>query len=167
MGGSIKDWNVLYREIYKHLKPGGWVEIQEYETWAQPNDPEEPIPASLLQWQSGVNEASLKFGKKINVARDHKENMIKAGFVGVEDVPFKVPIGSWPKDPKAKEIGRYELAHMLDAVEPFALALFTRALGWTRAEIEVLGAGVRSDFLNPKNHLFSYFHCVYGQKPET
>jgi len=80
---------------------------------------------------------------------------------------IQVPVGSWPKDPKAKEIGRYELAHMLDAVEPFALALFTRALGWTRAEIEVLAAGVRSDFLSPNNHLYSYFHCVYGQKPAT
>jgi len=90
MGGSIKDWQVLYNEIYKHLKPGGWVEIQEYETWIQPNDPGAEIPASLLEWQSGVNMASEKFGKKINVARDHKANMIAAGFVGVEDILYKV-----------------------------------------------------------------------------
>lgn len=32
MGGSIRDWKILYREIFKHLKPGAWVEIQEYET---------------------------------------------------------------------------------------------------------------------------------------
>jgi len=165
MGGSIKDWPVLYSEIYKHLKPGGWVEIQEYETWCQPNEPEAGYPKYMLEWQTGVNLASEKFGKKLNVARDHKDNMLAAGFVGVEDILHKVPIGPWPKDPKAKEIGRYELAHMLDAVEPFALALFTRALGWSRAEIEVLGAGVRADFMNPRNHLFSYFHCVYGQKP--
>lgn len=57
--------------------------------------------------------------------------------------------------------------HMLDAVEPFTLALFTRTLGWSREKTEVLMAGVRADFTNSKNHLYSYFHFVYGRKPET
>jgi hypothetical protein len=30
------------------------------------------------------------FGKNLNVAKDHKENMIAAGFVDVEDVVHKV-----------------------------------------------------------------------------
>lgn len=79
---------------------------------------------------------------------------------------LQVPIGPWPRDPRAKEIGRYELVHMLDAVEPFSLALLSRTLEWTRERIEAVGAGVRADFRNPKNHLFSYFHFVYGRKPE-
>jgi hypothetical protein len=80
---------------------------------------------------------------------------------------LQVPVGGWPKDPKAKEIGRYERLHMLDAVEPYSLALFTRALGWSKEEVEVLVAHVRSDFANPQYHLFSYFHFVSGRKPET
>ncbi len=90
MGGSIKDWKFLYGEIYKHLKPGGWVEIQEYETWALSNDPKVEIPPNLLKWQRSINEASEKFGKNLNVAKDHKDNMIAAGFVDVEDVIHKV-----------------------------------------------------------------------------
>jgi SAM-dependent methyltransferase len=90
MGGSIKDWDVLYREIYKHLKPGGYVEIQEYETWIQQNDETKETPQYLMKWQAGVNEAASKFGKPMFVARDHKKNMIAAGFVDVEDIAHKV-----------------------------------------------------------------------------
>jgi predicted methyltransferase len=28
MAGSIKDWEKLYSQIYKHLKPGGLLEMQ-------------------------------------------------------------------------------------------------------------------------------------------
>jgi SAM-dependent methyltransferase len=90
MGGSIKNWKALYGEIYKNLKPGGWVEIQEYETWCQPNDPEEELPPNLSNWQRSINEASEIFGKKLLVARDHREDMVAAGFVDVEDVIHKV-----------------------------------------------------------------------------
>jgi hypothetical protein len=55
---------------------------------------------------------------------------------------------------------------MLEAVAPFTLALFTRTLGWSREETEVLMAGVRSDLRNRNNHIYSYFHFVYGRKPE-
>ncbi len=92
MGGSIKDWPLLYSEIYKHVKPGGWVEIQEYETWALPNDDKDELPPNLLKWQTNINLASEKFGKKLNVAKEHKENMIAAGFVDVKDVIHRVLI---------------------------------------------------------------------------
>jgi hypothetical protein len=78
-----------------------------------------------------------------------------------------VPVGLWPKDPRQKEIGKYELLHMLDAVEPFTLALFTRVLGWSRERAEALMVGVRADFKNPRNHIYSNFHFIYGKKPET
>lgn len=80
---------------------------------------------------------------------------------------LQVPIGGWPKDPKIKEIGRYERMQMLDAVEPYSLALFSRALGWSREEIMVQVAKVRQDLADPKYHMYSYFHFVSGRKPDT
>jgi SAM-dependent methyltransferase len=38
LGGSIGDWPRLYSEVYKHLKPGGWLEMQEYEAWVKSDD---------------------------------------------------------------------------------------------------------------------------------
>lgn len=90
MGGSIKDWNVLYGEIYKNLKPNGWVEIQEYETWLQSDDGTDKLAPSMQEWQTFINEASRGFGKNLLVASEHKENMLRAGFVDVVDFLVKV-----------------------------------------------------------------------------
>lgn len=68
LGGSVKDWRRLYRNVYDNLKPGGWMEIQEYEARIKSvDDPELHRAQSVAQWQQLVNEASLKFGKRINV----------------------------------------------------------------------------------------------------
>lgn len=90
MGGSISDWDQLYGEIYKHLKPGGWVEIQEYETWLQSEDGTDSLAPSMKEWQKVINEASKGFGKNMLVAVEHKESMIRAGFVDVVDFLAKV-----------------------------------------------------------------------------
>lgn len=88
MGGSIRDWKMLYGDVYNHLKSGGWVEVQEFETWTLSSNTEDKLPPHLLKWQQSINEASEKVGKNLNVAKAHKENMIAAGFVDVENVIY-------------------------------------------------------------------------------
>ncbi len=90
MGGSIKDWDRLYQQIYTNLKPGGWVEMQEYEGWCTSDDDTLNNAPSVYKWQSLINEASIKFGKKVNEAATHKQRLIDAGFVDVQDDVYKV-----------------------------------------------------------------------------
>jgi len=56
---------------------------------------------------------------------------------------------------------------MLDAVEPFTLAIFTRALGWSNERAQVLMAGVRNELKDKRNHLYVLVHFIYGKKPEN
>lgn len=55
--------------------------------------------------------------------------MEDAGFINVTQKEYKVPSGPWPKDPRMKDIGKYNLLNMLEAIEGFTIALFTRVLG--------------------------------------
>ncbi|KIW33391.1 uncharacterized protein PV07_00245 [Cladophialophora immunda] len=168
LGGSVADWPRYYRQVWNHLVPGGWCEAQEYEAWLRSDDDSiQQTGKSILQWIALVDEASTKFGKKINIAKLQKQYMIDAGFVDVRDEMYKVPVGTWPKDPKLKQIGMFEREHMIAAVEPFTLALLTRVLGWSVESTQVLMANVRNEFLDKRNHLYSYFHFVYGRKPEA
>src|SRR5699024_9449812 len=32
MGGAIADWPRFLQQAYQHLKPGGWIEFQEYDS---------------------------------------------------------------------------------------------------------------------------------------
>lgn len=79
----------------------------------------------------------------------------------------KVPIGPWPKDPKMKEVGRYQREHMAMGIEPYTLGLAGKVLGWSEAECRVLIAKVVSDVRNRAYHMYIRFVFVYGRKPET
>lgn len=90
MAGGIRNWDHLYGQIYKHLKPGGWVEMQEYEGWVRSDDGTLQNAKGLTRWQEEIDEASTKFGKRLNIAETHKQKLLDAGFVDVRDDIFKV-----------------------------------------------------------------------------
>lgn len=33
MGGSISDWPRLMQQAYDNLRPGGWIEVTDFEAW--------------------------------------------------------------------------------------------------------------------------------------
>ena len=83
----------------------------------------------------------------------------------ITDVVIKVPIGPWAKGARNKEIGRWYRAQFVDAVEPFSLVLYTRVLGYTNEQTQVIMANVRNDLKNPDLHLYVNFHFTYGRRP--
>ncbi|KAL1986895.1 hypothetical protein VTN96DRAFT_5312 [Rasamsonia emersonii] len=91
--------------------------------------------------------------------------MEKAGFVDVKEFVFKKPVGSWPKDPKMKEIGRLQQAQQLQAIQSYSSALFSRVLGWSKPELEVLLAKVRNELMDRSLHMYVPVYFVYGRKP--
>ena len=44
----------------------------------------------IKQWIALLDEASLKFGKRLNIAHNHKQWMIEAGFKNVTEEVYKV-----------------------------------------------------------------------------
>jgi hypothetical protein len=72
----------------------------------------------------------------------------------------QVPLGQWPRDKKMKELGMFQREHMILCVEAFTLALCTRVLGWSMEETQVLVAGVKDDFRNPKKHRNDYIEWL-------
>jgi hypothetical protein len=77
-----------------------------------------------------------------------------------------VPYSPWAKDPKMKELGRFQQTMMLEALDAYSFALFTRILGWTTAQIQLLLVGVRKELMDRNFHGYSRLYFVYGQKPE-
>lgn len=91
MAGRIKNWERLYSQIFTHLKPGGSLEMQEYETWIRSGDDENlNRRPCIVEWRSKVDEANTMFGKRMNVAGEQKEKIIAAGFEDVTEVVQKV-----------------------------------------------------------------------------
>jgi trans-aconitate methyltransferase len=90
MSGSIANWSALFAEALKALKPGGWLEMQEFDVWFRSEEGELPADSKITEWQQYLDQASLRFGKRLNVANEFKEKMIEVGFEDVVDDIIKV-----------------------------------------------------------------------------
>lgn len=99
MVGAIADWKQLFQQILSNLKPGGLLEMQEYEGWVFSS--KDFSHTDISNWQNLVNEASSKFGKELDVARKLKPLMEEAGFVDVKEQIVKVS--------RSSQLKRHEL----------------------------------------------------------
>lgn len=91
--GSTAAWPKLYRQAMTNLKPGGWLEVQEYHTQVYGDDETFDRAPFTKLWLKLMNDASVEFGKKYDVADEHKGWMVDAGFVDVKEEVYKV--SSW------------------------------------------------------------------------
>ncbi|KAJ5425360.1 hypothetical protein N7465_000430 [Penicillium sp. CMV-2018d] len=165
LGGAIADWPRLMHQSYEHLRPGGWVELQEFEVMLKSDDDSIRLAPALCEFLERLTQASEAFHRPMNIAEGHRQRLVEAGFEDVRDEVYKVPSSVWARDPVQKEIGRYNQCSLLMAVESYSLALFTRVLGWSNNDTQVFLAGVRKDLKNPAVHTYCKLHVVYGRKP--
>jgi hypothetical protein len=89
MAGSISSWPRLLSQCLAHLSPSGWVELIDG-SWATSDDDSFPDDSAYAEFQRRLEEASSRFGKKINIAARHREMLAEAGFEGVVEVVKKV-----------------------------------------------------------------------------
>lgn len=69
-------------------------------------------------------------------------------------------------NPRMKELGRYQQVNVLEVMEAYSTALFTRMLGMSDEEIQVFFADVRDEVVGRSLHLYMKHCFVYRQKPE-
>ncbi|OAG41862.1 hypothetical protein AYO21_03865 [Fonsecaea monophora] len=165
MGGSIADWEKLFQQCMDNLRPGGWVEVIDFEAWGSTDDNSLPDNSPWHTWQTELSNAAERFGRVMNISPHIKGLVDQAGFENVVHEVHKVPLSPWPKEPRRRNLALNMNMIMTEAMQAYSLALFTRILGWAPAEVEVLLAGARRDLNNLNYHLYTRLHIVYGRKP--
>ncbi|KAF2006360.1 S-adenosyl-L-methionine-dependent methyltransferase [Amniculicola lignicola CBS 123094] len=165
--GCIRDWPEFYRETYKHLKPGGWFEHLEFscDTNADPNSTAYADKMYSAFSAAVFSVGEEKTGMTFQTIKHMKEYMEGAGFVDIVEKRFIWPIGPWPSDPHLKEMGRWGERNWIDGFESWVMALYTRFLGWTYAEVQAFVADMKSVVRDRKNQYYQSVRCVYGRKP--
>ncbi|KAF4958037.1 hypothetical protein FSARC_11123 [Fusarium sarcochroum] len=165
--GCISKDDRFFEQALQHLKPGGYIEMQAVDAtfWSDDGTDEKAVNAQL--WLKTLIEGSAKFGKPLDVAPSWKAKLEAAGFVDIQEEIRKVPIGTWPKDPKLKEIGKFQGIQQIKAVESYTLQIFSAVLGWAQDEIHVFMAKVKNELKDPSIHLYINGHFVYGRKPTS
>ncbi|RMJ29068.1 Methyltransferase [Aspergillus sp. HF37] len=162
--GTMRSPQKFLDEVLKNLKPGGWFEFVDIAPVAYSDDDTIEEAPYMVKWAKLLDDASIEFGKRMNVAHLYKNWMESAGFKNVREDIYKVPLSPWAKDPKMKELGAYQQVNMLEGMETYTLALFTRVLGWSTESVQVFLSEVWKEVVNRKLHLYGKFYFVYGQK---
>ena len=139
LGRAIDDWPALLGQCLAALRPGGLVEITDTTAAHAPAGEVGREFAALL----GAGYAR----RRRAIAHDFPALLTAAGFVGLAERLARLPVGVWPLQPQLKELGRQWRDCLVAGLEGQALAVLTRELGWSKAEVDVLVANMRRELL--------------------
>jgi len=174
LAGSLKDWPRLISQANENLEPGGWIEVVDFELYCRDQrDPDAEAPGVphlkdakyINMWVAGLHEAADKISRTFRSPERCKGWMEDVGFEKVVEQRIKVPSAPWAKNRRQKEIGLYQQQNMLDGSSSYGAAHFTRVLGWTSEEFEMLSASVKSELKDRTLQVYSNLYVIYGRKP--
>ncbi|KAK4207959.1 S-adenosyl-L-methionine-dependent methyltransferase [Rhypophila decipiens] len=169
LGGGIKDWTGLFREAYRVLKPGGWLQSGEFDPRFLCDDGTGNDQEAFKLWNKVFNESGPKMGVNFAVIDERIQDaaIVEAGFEKIEGVTYKAPVGPWPRDKKLAEAGRYVQLVMENDMEGYSTFLWNTILGWPAEEYQVFLMQVRK-MVRDWRKTHNYFHAryVWGRKPE-
>lgn len=142
----------------RHLKPGGYVECQEFDFMAQSDDNSLAPDGAIVKWCRLMNEGAENVEEhpfRTGFAgHELEQNMKDVGFEEVTVKEFKLPIGLWPEEKRLKNAGALSLAAMREGLQGISSADFTRSLKWTAEEVEILVAQVRNEWRQKAVHSY-------------
>ncbi|GJC89292.1 putative methyltransferase tdiE [Colletotrichum liriopes] len=154
MNACFASWEKFLKQAYDNLEPGGYIELQDNAFPILSGDGTLKEDDPMARWSTLMMEGTELIGRPITVPGIFRQLLQEAGFEDVVEHKRVWPTSPWPKNEALRELGFWTQACSLDGVEPGALALFTRVLGWTREEVLVFIASVRKDFKNRDIHAY-------------
>lgn len=155
MVASIRDWNRFFEQAYAHLKPGGYLELQEIAFPARCTDSSlTAVDSALLAWSNLFIDAARRTGLDVTAPSHLFGRLRGAGFVDIQVKICKWPLGTWSKGEILKRLGEFAYSNLLDWLKSSSLALFTRELGWSLERVEVFLMQCREDMERHKTRHF-------------
>lgn len=74
-----------------------------------------------------------------------KNLLVDAGFVDVREQVHQIPVGSWARDKKLKQVGRYYRVALEEGLNAISMRILTQLLGWEVLEAGALNAHFRKE----------------------
>ncbi|KAK1566408.1 methyltransferase domain-containing protein [Colletotrichum navitas] len=150
--GSIADWPRFIQQSYEFLEPGGWIELSDILLDLRSDDGTVGPDCAAQTWARHMLEAAAIWKRPLDSCKFYKEQLAEAGFVNVTEKIYKWPTNTWPRDPRFKELGMWTYEDLGQGLSGLSLALFTRALGWSKEQLEVFLVDVRKDMKDRSIH---------------
>ncbi|KAA8902249.1 S-adenosyl-L-methionine-dependent methyltransferase, partial [Sphaerosporella brunnea] len=162
---GIADWYRFFEQSYRVLHPGGWVELHEAPHRIYSDNPNTPSDIPLMRVCQRFSDYHASMGKPCGEeVFEFKDHLEAVGFVDVTETRYRIPLGAWRGDPIEREIGRYNLLNVLEALEAYTLALHDLGLD-DLEEARDLARKAENNAKNRKLELYCYLVVIRGRKP--
>ncbi|KAI0019010.1 S-adenosyl-L-methionine-dependent methyltransferase [Xylariomycetidae sp. FL0641] len=134
MTGAFKDWHFIYKSTFECLKPGGWIEVLDFDDQkSMGNFFSYFDPGSLMHKVSeDLQEASILSGRPRGIGHLEPRFLVNAGYVDVQITEHAIPLRT-----EDGSTGKFWLLAMLHGLEPLCLRLLTKYKGWGVEDVQL------------------------------
>ncbi|KAL0260732.1 hypothetical protein SLS55_004422 [Diplodia seriata] len=150
LAGAIGDWPRLVRSAYANVKPGGWVEFQDYDSVYYSDDGTLTPEHDMKKWLDTLRQACLDAKRACDPGPRLEGYVKEAGCDVVDADAADADMSGWLK----KQCGLMNLIQSLEGLEAFSYRIFTDMLRWEVDEVNVFLAKVRNDLKNKNIHAY-------------
>ncbi|KAI1824783.1 hypothetical protein F4861DRAFT_504166 [Xylaria intraflava] len=135
MTGAFADWEAIYRSAFTCLKPGGWLEVLDFDDMKGFADFFEYFePDSLLyKLARDLQEASVLAGRPRGVGHLEPRLLVNAGYIDVNLTEYSIPLKT-----QDGSTGKFWLLSCLNGMEPISMRLLTKFKGWDPDDVRLV-----------------------------
>jgi SAM-dependent methyltransferase len=171
MCGAFTSWKHIYQETYRHLKPGGWIEVIDFDD-VSPVGKFLDEGAVFPMWLHAIMEGSRRSGRPRTVLHLDPKSLEELGFVDIQTTTVEIPVGVWVEDEQAQRNGKHFLVNVLLGMEAICMRPLAEYMNWTAEEVRDTCERVAQDLwklsLDPvRSQGFSFkLKILVGRKPD-
>ncbi|KAG6182054.1 hypothetical protein E4U36_003604 [Claviceps purpurea] len=162
----LKNTSQVLGHAFESLRPGGWIELQEFLPTVLCDDGTMPDDDPVKVLYEKIERSFEKFGLRVTLPPKLEPYLREAGFENIHCQIMKVPIGPWAKDNTMRIIGLYQKLSVREVMPSLSGRPF-QALGMSEAEIEVTIAMAWKGLEDPNVHRYFNYYFWYAQKPAS
>jgi len=146
LSGAFSNWSAIYAEAFKHLRPGGSLEVSDF---GLINDPNSSPDSYLSIFNGACQSAAEKAGTPIGLGHLKKAIIESSGLSVARSRVLDVPLGTWSDDPRKQISGKMALILTLEGLEAMSLRPLTKQLHWKEGDVRDLCEKVQAELLKP------------------
>jgi len=144
--GAFPNWAHVYTQAFKHLKPGGILEVVDMGLIQAA----EQVGASPIRtYNEALQSGAQRAGVMIGLEHLRKELVESSGLSVLKSTTRDVPLGTYSPDPRMKSVGKMALVAALEGLEATSLRLLTRGLSWKLEEVDDICSKVAHEIVQP------------------
>lgn len=121
-----EQWTELYKQCYDNLNPGGWIEQIEPDLEFRSDDNTLPSSSLLAGLHTLFYRLSKRIDRPLNTYYTMADSITKAGFVDLEELIYKLPVGTWPRQSLMREAGKLNEMQILKGFDGYVTHLLTK-----------------------------------------